>query len=655
MAFSVGNRIVLYFLAVAGFAVLAVSAGSYVFMTKLIENAEQNSLSNFAERYEYAFSNGATQAGQLSAAITSDVEFIQAMANRNHDETTRLLTPLLERLKPFGVGNITAVDSSGLVISRPHLPSQFGDDLAAKRPMIAEAVRGQKAMAGIEVGAATGQAGLRGIAPVSDKGRFVGVLEVGFAFDQTLATDYTRKTGAAVAAFFAGADRVLKPSGSTLPPNLLVKPEQLETARDGAAISLILDVDNNRTAVRMAPIRDFGGKNIGVSVIAVNSQDYAATLSQALRVTIAIAIGTLGLSALAGWLLSRGIARPMQTLTAAMGKLAERDHSVTVPFADKRDEIGSMARAVEVFKTNAQRLDAMANEQAALEERAAHDKHRAMESAAAEFQSNVMGLVDSQRAFSERLRQTASRLGASASGTDDLAVAVSQASQQTSASVQTAAAAIEQMTASIGEITQQVNRSNSMSQKAVEEARHTDDTIQSLAVASNRIGAIVKLISAIAGQTNLLALNATIEAARAGEAGKGFAVVANEVKNLASQTGKATDEIAQQVASIQEQTAAAVHALAGIGSTIGAMSDMSLTIASAVEEQQAASHEVTRGVHLAASGVSDVSDNIDRVKAATGETRSLADEIALGATELAGQVDGLHRGVARFLEHIKAA
>jgi methyl-accepting chemotaxis protein len=381
----------------------------------------------------------------------------------------------------------------------------------------------------------------------------------------------------------------------------------------------------------------------------------AATVADSVAAMMVISAIALLLGLLAAFGIAKGITGPVGAMTGAMRKLADGDLATEIPAKANKDEIGTMAQAVQVFKDNAIRVKAMEEEQKALEAKAAADKKAAMHAMADQFETKVGGVVAGVSSSAEQLQGSANALSATAEETSRQATAVAAASEQASTNVQTVASAAEELSSSITEISRQVSESAKIANQAVDEVDRTGQTVEALAQAAQKIGDVVKLISDIASQTNLLALNATIEAARAGEAGKGFAVVASEVKNLASQTAKATEEIGGQIAEIQNATGASVTAMKGIGQTIAKINQIASGIAAAVEEQGAATQEIARTVQQAAAGTGEVSSNIAGVTQAAGETGTSASLVKDAASTLGTQAVDLRKSVDAFLVQVRAA
>ena len=367
------------------------------------------------------------------------------------------------------------------------------------------------------------------------------------------------------------------------------------------------------------------------------------------------ALGLIALSIGAVFLISRNVSAPMTSLKAKMEKLAEGDVGVSISEIERRDEIGDMARAVQVFKENAQQMQRLQDQQEEMKQKSEQEKRQAMTDLANSFETKVRGFVDTLAKASRKMQATARSMSTIADSARSQSTAVAAGATQATTNVQTVASASQQLSTSIAEIGQRVTQASTVSKKAADEGERTNTTVAGLAESAQKIGEVVALINDIASQTNLLALNATIEAARAGEAGKGFAVVASEVKSLANQTAKATDDIRAQVAAIQAETRSAVDAIQGISKTILEVNEISSSIAAAVEEQTAATQEITRNVHEAASGTQDVSKNISGVSTAVDKAGQTAGEVLADADELAKQSDALRREVDQFLATVRAA
>jgi len=376
------------------------------------------------------------------------------------------------------------------------------------------------------------------------------------------------------------------------------------------------------------------------------------TLTQQMIVVLLIAAAAI---VVAGAFVGASFAKPIVGLTGVMRKLADGDNAVDIPSVKRADELGDMARTVEVFKQNAIEMEKMEAEKVEQEKRAEEEKRAAMNQLADDFEASVSGIVGTVASQSTEMRSTAEAMSSTAEETSRQAMAVAAASEQASANVQTVASATEEMSASVGEINRQVGESVEIASRANDEAVRTNETVQGLAVAADKIGEIVSLISEIAEQTNLLALNATIEAARAGEAGKGFAVVASEVKSLATQTAKATEEIATQIGDMQNVSGDAVAAIAGIGKTIEEISDIAQSISAAVAEQGTATREIAENTQQAASGTQEVSTTIGGVTQAATETGAAAQQVLSSAGELSKQSELLRSEVDGFLAKVRAA
>jgi methyl-accepting chemotaxis protein len=350
-----------------------------------------------------------------------------------------------------------------------------------------------------------------------------------------------------------------------------------------------------------------------------------------------------------------GVSRPIARLNGAMDEMGKGNLDIDVPGAGRGDDIGDMARAVTVIREKAAREALQKEEDAKNEEtaRAARRKAR-MEKLADEFESTVGEIIGTVSSAANELEASAATLTKSAETTQKLATVVEDASGDASSNVQSVASATEEMAGSIGEIGRQVQESSRIADEAVKQAERTDSRIAALAEAAGRIGDVVKLITAIAEQTNLLALNATIEAARAGEAGKGFAVVAQEVKQLASQTAKATEEIGAHIRGMQAATDESVTAIKEIGGTIGRISQIATTIAAAVEEQGVATKEIARNVQQAAQGTSQVATNITDVNRGAAETGSASAQVLASAQSLSNEGNRLKLEMDKFLVTVRA-
>jgi methyl-accepting chemotaxis protein len=349
------------------------------------------------------------------------------------------------------------------------------------------------------------------------------------------------------------------------------------------------------------------------------------------------------------------VTAPLRRISAVVRRLADGDLNVEVVDEQRRDEIGDVARAVQVFKANAHHTRRLDAEQRETAQRAAVEKRYATDELAHSFEAKVGPLVRALAAAAGDMQTTAQSMQGMAEETSRRSNAGASAVEQASANVQAVSAAVEQLAASTSEIARQVTQSSAIAEKAVEEADRTDGTVKTLATGAQKIGEVVSLINTIASQTNLLALNATIEAARAGEAGKGFAVVASEVKNLAAQTAKATDEIGGQITQIQSATKEAVGAIGRISSVIGEISRIATSIAASVEQQTAATNDIARNVQETAEGTRDATANIAAVTDSATETGGAAAQVLHASAQLAQQTKALNEEIVTFVAGVRAA
>ena len=594
--------------------------------------------------------------GRAALAVSSVVAAIpavaDALAKEDRDGLAALLGDAMKALKAQGIPLITFQKAPGKVIYRVHEPKIFGDDISGRRSTVAEAIKTGKQIVGVEPGREA--LSIFGMTPIMRDGKTLANVDVGVAFGKEF-VDRAKKRFGIDLAVHSYDGKAFKKLSSTFGDSVVATPDELKAVVDGQALRRDAELGGHPAALYLGQIKNYAGQPVGVLEVIKDTTEYEAAAATSQRNLVLATSAILAVAILLAFLLGRGLSRPLAAITTVMNRLSSGEIDVTIPGNERRDELGTMAAAVDVFRRSMIESRSMREAQEATKQQTEHEKKALQRQMADRFEADVKSVVATVAKATSDMQRVAGEITTSVSGTSERAAAAAAASEEASASVNTVAAATEELASSVAEIGRQVTHSSQVADSAVIKAGQTTEMVGSLASAAEKIGDVLRLIGAIASQTNLLALNATIEAARAGEAGRGFAVVASEVKDLASQTAKATDEIAGQVAAIQSATGDCVTAIGGISDTIREISGIANTIAAAVEQQDLATREIARSVQQAATGTSEVSVNVTGASEAADESRALAENVLAATGQLGRQADALHESVDTFLAGLRDA
>jgi methyl-accepting chemotaxis protein len=594
--------------------------------------------------------------GRATLAVSSVIAALppvaDAIAKGDREGLAALLGDAMKTLQTQGIPLITFQTPPALTFYRVHAPKTFGDDVSGRRSTVVEAIKTGKQIVGVEPGRES--LGIFGMTPIMRDGKSFANVDVGAAFGKEFVDRAKKRFGIDLAVhWFDG--KAFKRLSSTFGDSVVATPDELKSVFDGAALQRDTTFDGHPAALYVGQVKNYAGQPIAVIEVIKDTTEYEAAATRAQLHLLLATLVILAGAALLAFLLGRGMSRPLAAITGVMNRLSSGDTDVTIPGGDRKDELGTMAVAVDVFRRSMIEAGSLREAQEAAKLEAEIGKKALQRQMADRFEADVKSVVGAVAKATKDMQRVAGEITASVNGTSERATAAAVASEEASASVNTVAAATEELASSVAEIGRQVTHSSGVAEGAVTKAGQTTEMVGSLANAAEKIGDVLRLIGAIASQTNLLALNATIEAARAGEAGRGFAVVASEVKELASQTAKATEEIAGQVAAIQSATGDCVTAIGGISDTIREISAIATTIAAAVEEQDSATREIARSVQQAAAGTSEVSVNVAGASQAADQSRALADNVLTASGELSQHASALFESVDSFLAGLRNA
>jgi methyl-accepting chemotaxis protein len=588
----------------------------------------------------------------VSAVIAALPPVGDAISKGNRDSLGTLLVAPMKALTEQGIPLITFQVPPSISFYRVHSPKTFGDDVSGRRNTVVEALKTGKPIVGVEPGREA--LGIFGMTPILRDGKTFANVDVGAAFGKEFVDRAKKRFGIDLAVDSFDGKQFQRLS-STIGDTTVATPEELKSVFNGAALHRDASIGGHPAALYVGQIKNYAGRPVAVLEVIKDTTEYEAAATSSQRSLIYATLAILAGAALLAFLLGRGISRPLIAITVVMNRLSSGDTEVNIPGGDRKDELGTMAIAVNVFRHNMLEAGAMRDAQEAAKAQAELEKKALQRQMADRFEADVKGVVSAVAKATQDMQRVAGEITTSINGTSQRATAAAAASEEASASVSTVAAATEELASSVAEIGRQVTHSSGVADQAVVKAGQTTEIVAGLTAAGEKIGDVLRLIGAIASQTNLLALNATIEAARAGDAGRGFAVVASEVKELASQTAKGTEEIAGQVSAIQAATGDCVTAIGGISDTIREISGIATTIAAAVEEQDSATREIARSVQQAAAGTSEVSVNVAGASEAADQSRALADNVMIASGELSLHAAALFKSVDTFLAGLRDA
>jgi methyl-accepting chemotaxis protein len=632
--------------------VAAVGVLSYDAMSGTLDQAHRDALNAAAKDGLSTLAAVGNRMKVYSDVLSRHPEMVAAVAKRDAGQLETVTVrefKAMHALDP-SLASLEVTDSKGIILQRGHNPAKRGDDKSAQ-PQVRSALSGKPA-SGLTVSPTSGEAAEDSVMPIRQGDSVIGTIKLGSYFHVATATELKQRTGLEIV-FVTKGKVAASTFGKDVP--VVLPPQAVQSSIAGTPAIAELTVADTPYTAEIVSLPSDVGEGMTIAFVSRRTEVEAAKQAFAWSLTLKALLALVVILPIA-FFLAHLATRQLLKLAGAMRELAAGKFDVVLPGIARNDEIGDIARAVENFKTVAvEKAAAEQQERREADERRQAEQRQNTKKLADEFETAIGSIVGAVSTNASLLESAAGTLTATAEKTQQLSTAVASSSEEASANVRSVADSTDKLISSVGMVAEQVHRSSKIANEAVAQVQKADARITDLTAAATRIGDVVQLISSVAEQTNLLALNATIEAARAGEAGRGFAVVAQEVKALAAQTAKATEEIGAQVAGMQASTSETVDAIREINTTIGSVSEIASSIASAVEAQAVMTREIATNVGQAATGTAEVAANIADVSQGSVQTGSASTQVLQSARALSTESAQLKTAVEKFLVTVRAA